>query len=80
MGPSPPTLSSSGRLQEIPGIGKSTAAKIAQALAAGKVDLHEQLKEQVPPGLPELLSVGGLGPKTIAKLWKQAGIESLADL
>ncbi|MCD6304309.1 MAG: DNA polymerase/3'-5' exonuclease PolX [Planctomycetes bacterium] len=30
--------------------------------------------------LPELLSVGGLGPKTIAKLWKQAGIESLADL
>ena len=68
------------KLQEIPGIGKSTAEKIGQFLATGKVALHEELLAKVPPKLPELLEVPGLGPKTVAKLWKEAGVTSRQEL
>ncbi|MDY7010111.1 MAG: DNA polymerase/3'-5' exonuclease PolX [Planctomycetota bacterium] len=73
-------LSESGRLQDLPGIGKATAAKITEYLQTGKVRRHEELRKKIPPGLLELLTVQGLGPKTIAKLWKQAKITSLDDL
>ncbi len=69
-----------GRLQEVGGIGKSTAEKIEAYLRTGKVAQYEQLKAKVPPDLPELLAVGGLGPKTVAKLWKQGKITSLEEL
>ncbi len=73
-------VAAAGKLQAIPGIGKSTAAKIQQALEAGKVDRHEELMARVPAELPGLLAVGGLGPKTVAKLWKDAGVESVEQL
>ncbi len=68
------------RLEGIAGVGKSSAAKIRQFLTDGKIDVHEELLAQVPEGLPELLTVGGLGPKTVAKLWKQAGLTSVDEL
>ncbi len=74
------TFASAGRLTEIPGVGKSTAEKIAKYLETGKVELYEELKAKVPPHLPELLAVGGLGPKTVAKLWKKADIKSVEEL
>jgi DNA polymerase (family X) len=73
-------VAAAGSLQEIPGIGKSTAEKIGQFLATGKVALHEELLAKVPAKLPELLGVPGLGPKTVAKLWKEAGITSPQEL
>ena len=73
-------VAAAGRLQEIAGIGKSTAEKITQYLSTGKVAQYEELLAKVPPKLPELLAVPGLGPKTTAKLWKEAGITSVAEL
>lgn len=73
-------VAAAGRLAEIPGIGKSTAEKIDEFLRAGTVALHEELKAKIPPDLPALLEVPGLGPKTVAKLWKQAGIASVEQL
>jgi len=73
-------IAAAGRLEEVPGIGKSTAAKIRQYLADGKIAAHEELKGKVPPELPGLLAVGGLGPKTVAKLWHDGGVTSVAEL
>ncbi|HUU59649.1 MAG TPA: DNA polymerase/3'-5' exonuclease PolX [Phycisphaerae bacterium] len=73
-------VAAAGRLQEIAGIGKSTAQKIQEYLDAGKVALHQELLSKVPPKLPELLDVPGLGPKTAAKLWNRAQITSIAEL
>ncbi len=73
-------LSAAGRLEEIPGIGKSTAQKIRQYLATGKIEKHEELLTQVPPDLIGLMRLPGLGPKTAAKLWKEAGIASIEQL
>jgi DNA polymerase (family 10) len=73
-------VAAAGMLQEIPGIGKSTAEKIGQFLATGKVVQHQELLAKIPKKLPELLAVPGLGPKTVAKLWKEAGIASRQEL
>jgi len=73
-------VAAAGRLQSIAGVGKSTAEKIDQFLMTGKVALHKELLSKVPPGLPELLTVPGLGPKSVSKLWKQGGVTSLGGL
>ena len=73
-------IAQAGRLEEIPGIGKSTAEKITQYLQTGQIKQYDQLKAKVPPKLPELMEIPGLGPKSIAKLWKEAKITSLAEL
>ncbi|MGQ9731629.1 MAG: helix-hairpin-helix domain-containing protein, partial [Candidatus Zipacnadales bacterium] len=67
-------------LESIPRIGKSLAAKIAELLDTGVMGYHEELKAQVPPGLLEMLNVPGLGPKTVALVWKERGICNLHEL
>ena len=74
------TVAAEKRLLDIPGIGKSMAGKIDQFLATGKVDAYEELLKTVPVTLTELLKIQGLGPKTIARLWKEAGITSMDEL
>ncbi len=73
-------VAAAGRLEEVPGIGKSTAEKIHQYLQTGKIASHQELLGRVPPGLPALLAVAGLGPKTVAKLWKQAEVVDIETL
>ena len=73
-------LARDGRLEEVEGIGKSTAEKIRQYLATGRIQQYEELASKAPPELPKLLAIPHLGPKTVAKLWKQAGITSPAQL
>ena len=68
------------KLTALDGIGKGTAERIIQFLEDGKIDDHEDLKASIPEGLLPLLSISGLGPKTIALMWNEAGIESLDDL
>ncbi len=67
-------------LTDLDGIGKGTAARIAEFIRTGRIEDHRKLMAQVPVGLPDLLDVPGLGPKTVALLWKEAGIEGLDDL
>jgi len=73
-------LAADGKLQKLPGIGKSTAEKIEEYFRTGKITRHEELRKQIPMGLLEMLTIQGMGPKTVAKLWKQAGITSLDQL
>lgn len=67
-------------LTKITGIGKGTAERIAEFLTTGKIKDHDELVSNVPPGLLALLDIQGLGPKTVALLWKQADIDSLDAL
>jgi len=68
------------RLGRLPGIGKSTAAKIEQYLQTGRIDLLDELSAKLPEGLPALLEVPGLGPKKVAVLHAKAGIGSVQEL
>lgn len=68
------------RLQQLDGVGKGSAERIAEYLRSGRIQEHQDLLASVPPGLPALLDVPGLGPKTVAKLWKETGIAGIDDL
>jgi DNA polymerase (family X) len=64
----------------IPGIGKDLAAKIAEAIATGTIAYHQNLLQEFPPTVLDLLHVQGIGPKTVALLYRELGIRTLDDL
>lgn len=63
----------------IPGVGKAIARKIAEILETGKLEYLENLKEETPEGLEELLRLPDIGPKT-AHLLASQGITSIEAL
>ncbi|QDU72840.1 DNA polymerase/3'-5' exonuclease PolX [Mucisphaera calidilacus] len=67
-------------LKGLDGIGKGVAGRIAEWAQTGRVGELDELRERVPEGLPGLLNVPGLGPKTVQLLWKEAGVASVEDL
>lgn len=64
----------------IEGIGKGTAAKIAEFAESGAIAEHDELAAKVPSGVLDLLGIQGLGPKTVKLLWEEKGVQSIADL
>jgi DNA polymerase (family 10) len=68
------------RLTAIEGIGAKSAKKIVEYVQTGHVTEHDKLLEEVPEGLLDVLSVPGLGPKTVRVLWEKAGVTDLGSL
>ncbi|MGB3702630.1 MAG: DNA polymerase/3'-5' exonuclease PolX [Anaerolineales bacterium] len=69
-----------GRLTDIPGVGKAISEKIDELYTSGHLEYLDNLSEEVPPSLAELLEVPDLGPKKISLFWKELGITDLAGL
>jgi len=67
-------------LEKLEGIGKGIAQKIIELNTKGITTELEELNKKTPQGLLDLFKVKGLGPKKIAKLWQELGIESLGEL
>ncbi|MEP1778924.1 DNA polymerase/3'-5' exonuclease PolX [Reichenbachiella sp.] len=67
-------------IPQIEGIGKGMAANIVQLLERGSFDGMDQLLTDTPEGVVEMFKISGFGPKKIAVLWKEGGVESLDDL
>jgi len=67
-------------LTAIDGIGPKIADKIAEYASSGRIAELAELEERVPPGLLRIMEIPGLGPKTVAMMWKQAKVETLDDL
>ncbi|MGJ1402890.1 helix-hairpin-helix domain-containing protein [Sphingobacterium siyangense] len=63
-----------------PGIGKSTAEKAKEVAATGTFKELEDLIENTPSGIIEMLNIKGLGPKKIQIIWKELEIESVGEL
>lgn len=68
------------RLTEIKGIGVTLAEKITELLATGSLKYHEDLKNSIPPGLIEMLSIPGLGPKKVNTIHEELKISSVGEL
>ncbi len=73
-------LLESGQLAEIPGIGKSSLAKIDEYIKSGQVKAHQELLEEIPPTLLELLEIPGMGPKGVKAVYEQLKVTSTAEL
>jgi DNA polymerase (family 10) len=67
-------------LQQIEGIGKSTAEKVRELLETGKVERVEALRQKHPRSVVALLQIQGLGPKAVSRLRSELGVQSLDDL
>jgi len=68
------------RLQEIKYVGEGIAKKIDEYLRTGKLQLLERLREKTPAGVPLLMKVQGVGPRTAYHLSHDLGITSVEML
>jgi DNA polymerase (family 10) len=73
-------LLATGELAKIPGIGKSSLAKIEQFIKTGTITAHRQLLKKIPPKLLELLAIPGIGPKGVKAVYEELNVTSIADL
>ncbi len=69
-----------GGLESLDGIGKDLAAKIKVVVETGQLPQLEELRQQVPHGVVDMLRIPGLGPKKVAVLFKELGITDLTQL
>lgn len=67
-------------LVKLQGIGKSTAGKIIQIAKTGTFPELEELLRNTPLGVMEMFNIKGIGPKKIAVLWQELGIDNLHEL
>jgi DNA polymerase (family 10) len=69
-----------GKLREIPGVGEALAKKLDELLRTGRLEYHERLKEEIPPGVVDMLAIPDVGPKTAKLLYESLGLTSVADV
>jgi acetyl-CoA acyltransferase len=67
-------------LTKISGVGKSTAAKIAEIRRTGSFAALDELRAAVPAGANDLARVPGVGAKRALQLARDLGITSVAEL
>jgi len=68
------------KLTDVPGIGETLAEKCEVLIKTGKIPQLEELRQQVPPGLLQILRVPGIGAKKAKALNDLLGITDLAQL
>lgn len=73
-------MSGEGRLQELPGVGKTLAEKITALIDTGSIPAADELKKRIPEGLVEVTRVPGLGAKTASRLHAELGVDDLDGL
>ncbi|MGD9688331.1 MAG: helix-hairpin-helix domain-containing protein [Phycisphaerales bacterium] len=67
-------------LMALDGIGPRIADKIIEFETSGRIAELDALRAKVPPGLPDLMQIPGMGPKTVALVWKERGVTDLDGL
>jgi DNA polymerase (family 10) len=68
------------QLRELPGIGKDLAAKIRELSTSGTCLYHQELLQEFPPTILDLLRLQGVGPKTVALLYSSLNITTSDEL
>ena len=73
-------ITEKGELKKIPGIGEGMAQKIEEYLKTGKVSKFEEIRREVSDELIAIMDIPGMGPKTLAMLHKEKGINNFSQL
>lgn len=68
------------QINGLKGIGETIGAKIVEQIETGELKLLQEFIAKTPPGILDMLSIKGIGPKKIATIWKELEIESLGEL
>ncbi len=67
-------------LEQLDGVGKSLASKVYEITTTGSFTELTELETNTPAGVQQLFAVKGIGPKKIAYIWNELGIESPGEL
>ncbi len=67
-------------VEQVPGVGKSIAEKIAVLIETGKLPYYDELHAKVPVDLGGLSAIEGVGPKNIKALYLELGVRNVNDL
>ncbi|HEY7399841.1 MAG TPA: DNA polymerase/3'-5' exonuclease PolX [Actinomycetota bacterium] len=65
---------------QIPQVGRSIGEKILEYLQTGRIEELERLREQIPAGVRELMTIPGLGPKKAMVLHQELNVSSVEEL
>ena len=68
------------QIEKIEGIGKSIAAKIVDLRDTGTIAEMDELLANTPEGVVEMMGIKGIGPKKVAIIWHDLGIENTGEL
>lgn len=69
-----------GSLASAKGVGPATLQIATELVNTGRASMLEELREQIPPGLVEMLEISGLGVAKIRQIHEVLGIDSLPEL
>lgn len=69
-----------GSLAAAKGIGPAILQVVTELARTNRARAYEELREQVPPGLIEMLSISGLGVAKVRMIHQRLGIDTVADL
>ncbi len=73
-------LMSDVQVRALSGVGKDLALKIREIVATGRSTFHQELLAEFPSTMLDLLTLQGVGPKTVALLYSSLNISSLDAL
>lgn len=73
-------ITEQGELKNLPGVGEGMAQKIEEYLKTGKISKFEEVKKGVSDELIAIMDIPGMGPKTLALIHKERGINNLSQL
>ncbi len=67
-------------LTELPAIGKDLSAHIVELIETGSLSQLEELTEEIPRSLVDLVKLDGVGPKKAKKLWESLDVKTVDEL
>ena len=73
-------LALEGKAKELPDIGKTIEAKIVEVVETGDMEALAKRRAEVPGEVASFMRLPGLGPKTAARIWRELGVTTLAEL
>jgi len=73
-------LALQGKAKELPDIGKTIEAKIVEVVETGDMEALAKRRAEVPGEVASFMRLPGLGPKTAARIWRELGVTTLAEL
>ncbi len=68
------------KLDSVPALGKSMQSYLDELFKTGRVKHFDQIKENIPTAMFDLLDLVGMGPKTAYKLTTALDIKNIGDL
>jgi len=69
-----------GHLDQVPGVGKAIHDKMVEIIRTGELQYLNDLRNEFPAGLLQVMQVPDVGPKTAGRLYKDLKVTNLQDL